>query len=135
MDFVHKEANLFNQQDFLKEDILKEVLLHSNQGAPAQDLVGLSLLCYGRLSLLCYAHDQTLDCDARPWTVIATSTSSWRHLGTSCICAVQADSTSQVGEGWKTLTVAHCLKVISRIQERTVARNFCRFSSEALQSL
>ena len=42
---------------------------------------------------------------------------------------------SPVGEGWKTLTVGHRLKVISRIQEKTVARNFCSFSSEALQQL
>ena len=42
---------------------------------------------------------------------------------------------SPVGEGWKTLTVGHRLKIISRIQEKTVARNFCSFSSEALQLL
>ena len=36
-------------------------------------------------------------------------------------------------EGWKTLTVGHSLKVISRIQEKTLARNFCSFSSEALR--
>ena len=43
--------------------------------------------------------------------------------------------TSPMGEGWKTLTVCHRLKVISKIQEKTVARNFCSFSSEALQPL
>ena len=42
---------------------------------------------------------------------------------------------SPVGEGWKTLTVGHRLKVISRIQGKIVARNFCSFSSEALQPL
>ena len=40
---------------------------------------------------------------------------------------------SAVGEGWKTLTVGHCLKVFSTIQGKTVARHFCNFSSEALQ--
>ena len=42
---------------------------------------------------------------------------------------------SQGGEVWKILSVGHSLKVISRIQEKTVARKFCSFSSEALQSL
>ena len=37
------------------------------------------------------------------------------------------------GEVWKTISVGHRLKVISRIQEKTVARNFCSFSSKALQ--
>ena len=43
-------------------------------------------------------------------------------------------SSSPVGEGWKSLTVGHCLKVFSTIQGKTVARHFCNFSSEALQS-
>ncbi len=39
------------------------------------------------------------------------------------------------GEVLKILSVCHRLKVISRIQEKTVARKFCSLSSEALQSL
>ena len=46
-----KETNLSNQQEFLKE-----FLLHSNQGSPAQDLVG-SIFCYAAV-----AHNQ--DCDS-----------------------------------------------------------------------
>ena len=42
---------------------------------------------------------------------------------------------SQGGEVLKILSVGHRLNLISRIQEKTVARNFCSFSSEALQSL
>ena len=37
------------------------------------------------------------------------------------------------GEVLKILSVGHCLNLISRIQEITLARNFCSFSSEALQ--
>ena len=50
-------------------------------------------------------------------------------------CIFIADYGSPVGEVRKTLSVGHRLKVISRIQEKTVARNFCSFSSEALQPL
>ena len=39
------------------------------------------------------------------------------------------------GEVLKILSVGHRLNLISRIQEITLARNFCSFSSEALQSL
>ena len=39
------------------------------------------------------------------------------------------------GEVLKILSVGHCLNLILRTQENTVARNFCSFSSEALQSL
>ena len=41
--------------------------------------------------------------------------------------------TSPGGEVLKILFVGHCLNLISRIQEKTLARNFCSFSSEALQ--
>ena len=37
------------------------------------------------------------------------------------------------GEVLKILSVGHRLNLISRIQEKTLARNFCSFSSEALQ--
>ena len=46
-----------------------------------------------------------------------------------------ATGCSPVGEGWKTLTVTIVFQVFSTIQGKTVARNFCNFSSEALQSL
>ena len=42
---------------------------------------------------------------------------------------------SPVGEGRKTLTVGHYLKVFSTIQGKTMARHFCNFSSEAVQLL
>ena len=45
-------------------------------------------------------------------------------------------SCSSLGhEVLKILSVGHRLNLISRIQEITLARNFCSFSSEALQSL
>ena len=41
---------------------------------------------------------------------------------------------SPVGQGWKSLSVAIVFQVFSTIQGKTAARNFCNFSSEALQS-
>ena len=38
------------------------------------------------------------------------------------------------GEGWKTLTVGHCLKVISTIQKKTVARHFCNLAPRLYNS-
>ena len=37
---------------------------------------------------------------------------------------LQVHSSSLMGEGWKTLTVGHCLKVFSTIQGKTMARHF-----------
>ena len=42
---------------------------------------------------------------------------------------------SQMGEGWKTLSVAIVFQVLSTIQGKKKARNVCNLSSEALQSL
>ena len=37
------------------------------------------------------------------------------------------------GGGWKTLSVGHCISSILDIQGKTMAKPFCRFSSEAMQ--
>ena len=52
-----------------------------------------------------------------------------------CTRARLGPANSPVDEGWKTLTKGHCLKVFLTIQGKAMARHFCNFSSEALQSL
>ena len=57
---------------------------------------------------------------------------SWQWPAEGGTCRLPP-SDSPVGEGWKTLTVAIVFHLFSTIQGKTVARNFCNFSSEALQ--